>query len=285
VYKPHIIEASHQPEIELNSVGRCIYCGIKTSPPFTLTREHIIPNALHGDLILPNASCNDCAKIISDFEENVLSQNFGIIRAKKGLKSRNHPRSANIGLQNQITETFNWSKKHNKNIAPKMPIPLDDIPPVLALEYIEGRPGLVTGQNKLDQLRIFYGGADPSKVKREITVGIKVVGGQMTRLLCKIAHGYAVSQVGYSNFKPYLVPFITGKSLDGIAQFVGSAEAAATSALHRISIGEILCPERDQFQLAWKKRLVVHLQLFADSTPLLFELVVGHLETTGAEAR
>ncbi len=40
-------------------VGRCIFCG---SEKGTMDDEHIIPFFLGGRLVLPNASCKDCAK-------------------------------------------------------------------------------------------------------------------------------------------------------------------------------------------------------------------------------
>lgn len=49
-------------------VGKCIYCNQTED----LTDEHVVPFALGGRLVLPDASCKKCAKITSAFEAKVL---------------------------------------------------------------------------------------------------------------------------------------------------------------------------------------------------------------------
>jgi HNH endonuclease len=63
-------------------VGRCVCCG-DTTPP--LGREHIIPFAFAGKLILPEASCKRCERIINQqIETPVSSQEWGSFRARCG---------------------------------------------------------------------------------------------------------------------------------------------------------------------------------------------------------
>ena len=73
-------------------VGRCIYCGA-TEPPADIGRftdEHIIPLAMGGNLILPQASCKQCEKIINrEIETPVCSQEWGLLRAKRNFPTRN----------------------------------------------------------------------------------------------------------------------------------------------------------------------------------------------------
>lgn len=53
-------------------VGQCIYCG-RMPPEVALEEEHIIPLAINGGLILPDASCRRCADAINtDFEQDFL---------------------------------------------------------------------------------------------------------------------------------------------------------------------------------------------------------------------
>jgi HNH endonuclease len=47
------------------AVGRCIYCGSTD----LLSEEHIIPYSLSGHYVLPEASCDKCAKTINRFEQ------------------------------------------------------------------------------------------------------------------------------------------------------------------------------------------------------------------------
>jgi uncharacterized Fe-S cluster-containing radical SAM superfamily enzyme len=54
--------------VRFDPIGECIYCGTKEGP---LSREHIIPFALNGDRILPEASCTACGKITGKIEQYV----------------------------------------------------------------------------------------------------------------------------------------------------------------------------------------------------------------------
>jgi hypothetical protein len=66
-------------------VGRCIYCGatrysIDDARP--LADEHIIPFALNGDYVLPEASCRQCERTTGQFEQVALR---GILRGARVL--------------------------------------------------------------------------------------------------------------------------------------------------------------------------------------------------------
>jgi hypothetical protein len=65
-------------------VGRCIYCGSTDS----LSDEHIIPFALGGDLILPEASCSCCRKITGQFEQTCCRLIMGPTRIRMKIQTR-----------------------------------------------------------------------------------------------------------------------------------------------------------------------------------------------------
>src|SRR6266581_7022579 len=67
------------------SVGRCIYCGTTTRK---LGDEHIIPYALNGGMLLPKASCEDCAKVTHRYEHTVARRIFGHFRIRYKVQSR-----------------------------------------------------------------------------------------------------------------------------------------------------------------------------------------------------
>lgn len=67
------------------SIGKCIYCGEEKEK---LTKEHIIPYALGGTMILHDASCEECRKITSQYERNPLSENWSEVRAYLDYPSR-----------------------------------------------------------------------------------------------------------------------------------------------------------------------------------------------------
>jgi hypothetical protein len=43
-------------------IGRCIYCD---ASGVALSDEHVIPFALNGNLVIEDASCEDCRKLTS----------------------------------------------------------------------------------------------------------------------------------------------------------------------------------------------------------------------------
>ena len=65
---------------------RCIYC-LDAEPPFT--REHVIPRGMGGGMILLEASCSDCQKIINEIETYCMRGPFLSHRLATGLI--NHP--------------------------------------------------------------------------------------------------------------------------------------------------------------------------------------------------
>lgn len=64
--------------------NRCIYCGATEQ----LTDEHIIPFALGGNVILPQASCLKCATVTRDFEETCTRPMMGPLRIRMNLQTR-----------------------------------------------------------------------------------------------------------------------------------------------------------------------------------------------------
>lgn len=72
-------------------VGQCIYCGI-VDVPEGMKRfhdEHIVPLALNGALVLPEASCRQCERIINrEIENRLLTEEYGRFRMKHGLPTR-----------------------------------------------------------------------------------------------------------------------------------------------------------------------------------------------------
>ncbi len=67
-------------------VGRCIYCG---DTPAKLGEEHIIPFSLNGGMVLPEASCRKCEKIIQPYETTVARRIFGNFRMRYNVQTRN----------------------------------------------------------------------------------------------------------------------------------------------------------------------------------------------------
>jgi len=71
-------------------VGKCIYCGATKS----LQKEHILPFGLSGSAILPQSTCNQCAKITGQFEQKVLRGPMWAVRVYRELNSRTRHQDA-----------------------------------------------------------------------------------------------------------------------------------------------------------------------------------------------
>src|SRR5438876_10039435 len=65
-------------------VGHCIYC----SGTDNLTREHIVPFGLHGNAVLPAASCASCRQLTSAFEFQVLRGSMRTVRVICNVRAR-----------------------------------------------------------------------------------------------------------------------------------------------------------------------------------------------------
>ena len=83
-----------------------MYCGDQSG----LTREHIVPHGLNGNLVLPESSCVKCAEVTSKVELSVLRDTFGMLREKHGIKSRKRtkrpPFERSIEILGASSESF-----------------------------------------------------------------------------------------------------------------------------------------------------------------------------------
>ena len=80
------------------SIGYCIYCGANESD---LSKEHIVPLALGGNMALPKASCSKCAVITSQFERFCARKVLGPFRVRTGAPTRRpnlRPTNLPLGL-------------------------------------------------------------------------------------------------------------------------------------------------------------------------------------------
>jgi hypothetical protein len=92
------------------------------------------------------------------------------------------------------------------------------------------------------------------------------------RMLAKIAHGYAVGELGYGSFRPLLLDIILGRQPLYISHYVGGLrdqEIPQGSDLHEIEI--------DNTGLGKGRYVVVRIQLFADRKLPEYYVVAGEL--------
>ena len=211
--------------ITFKPVGKCIYCGSVER----LTREHIVPKALNGTMILPASSCHACGVITTKFEQSVAKEMYGVMRNKRDYKTYNKKkRSQNISVSYSTSEGI--IKSISLDLA-KFP----DINQVVILPP----PGILTKAPLTEmnpELQITWVGdanAIPNMISlienesgdKNITISLAHTfpWGDFCRLLAKIAHGCLVAYVGQEGYIPFLPDLILGHS-SYLAHYIGGID-------------------------------------------------------------
>jgi hypothetical protein len=262
---------------------QCIYCGALTRRPNSTqacTDEHIVPEAIGGQIIIDHASCDACADLINSYEGDLLSRLFWLPRNKIGLKGKKRARGNRSSLVNAVV--------NGQEVATVLPI--EDNPSFLTLPFFY-RPNIL---ELPDGLRLGSFGIwvhqfeDIEKLQRHgvgefATPPLDTL--RFAQLLAKIAHGYAISQMGFSwhpdeagptigGYQSVLLPLIRkrfsrkdifGSYLDYVGGFPGNY--APSSSLHDLGAGFLLHEGQDY--------LVVWLRLFASFGAPIYWIIVG----------
>lgn len=195
--------------------NRCIYCGTEAGP---LGREHIVPYALNGRLILPTASCRLCEKIINRQIESVcLSRMFRVARthlqlqSKSGLPAELPIISALGDVPVDTTASFDTTKAAVKEhpmvffmpgFAP--PTAMFAMPPTykLIMQRI-----IMYSEPQWQEKLAALGYSDPrTYIKNEIPFR------PFARFLAKIAHAFLCAELPKDQFEPLLPDIILGKA-------------------------------------------------------------------------
>lgn len=92
------------PDKTLATINRCIYCGAQGE---TLSKEHIIPRSLGGNLVLKKASCSKCSKITSKSETKIAEIAYKILRGASGYPTR-RPQNVPKELAFKVAGVGNW---------------------------------------------------------------------------------------------------------------------------------------------------------------------------------
>lgn len=249
-------------------VGRCIYCGSAKE----LSEEHIIPYALDGHLVLPKASCGQCAAITTKFEQTCSRDMFGPLRIRLDLQTRRkkqRPKSLKI-------ITFKDFKDKNKSETKTVP---SEQFPRACIGLNLPPPGIILGQPPTEQINLTMMMSSEDRETKTYLQGNQsaVVLGMMDfnaffRLLAKIAHAFAVARLGLDGFKHRIPPLLVGKPGDSPNTFphlVGGdlSELTPESCLHVLDEKQILI-QNVPFRL-------VTIRLFAFMGMPRYQVVVG----------
>lgn len=224
-------------------VGTCIYCGSRDD----LTDEHIIPFAAGGRWILPAASCKKCAAITGAFEGEVSRTIIGPLRMLYNMPTRRKKdRPKHLPLKVKYPSSTDWEVANvDRSICPFLVgLPLYPMPDAVTGVVSEGDQGPGTAniwirgaafwRNKDEHLQWLCNELGAVEVMPEARVHTE----PFCLMLAKIAHSFAVAELGLDTFSPFLTEMIRTRDLSNRAHVIGGGRGneTASSELHNLEL-------------------------------------------------
>ena len=257
-------------------VGNCIYCGKNRLPnhgrrkPSRFHDEHIVPLALGGKMVLPEASCVKCERLINKQIENcVLRKELGAFRDALGSPTRNKKAQAARRAKNQHA---------------------------IVGFYRFGQAGVLTGQHTLHSSAVWpglenrpapVGRADLNPRKEDSSFAVRAEWiprpDHFARLIAKIGYAFAVAELGLGSFTPFVQGLILGRDKDH-ERFVGSLERddPMSRALSNRTI--MLTCGHDETLTRTFLIPVMDIAIIPEATPIYY-VVAGELDLDNAQHR
>jgi hypothetical protein len=273
----HSIYATATPHHQFPFAGCCIHCGSDGGPD-DLTKEHMIPEALGGQLFVPKACCSECRDETGAFEGRVISALYGAARAKMGIRrkrTKKWPRTFKGTIEKDgKLETNEYPIDQH----PTFLVGLHLYPAGIFLDHRADAP-----MRARSVTHIFLGDEKDTARWQEEKVKVFMPGGGLqfddfARFLAKIAHTYASGRLGIGSFIPYLTKGIRNGQPNNLSYYVGCKMSPVryqpANRLHEFALGFVEFPNRKQ------KQIIVYLKLFASFEMPEYEIIVG--EATGA---
>jgi hypothetical protein len=254
------------------SIGQCIYCGVTVG----LSREHVLPYGLGGDLVLKDASCPACSKETSKLELRLLRGHWWPYRQFLGLPSRR---------TGEMVPDLNVTVKRADGTELRARLPMLQQSVAIIFEF--DPPSVLSGSMREDEPnapRMFMKNLAtfPSVVQIEdadyklasddkLEIPINFHAADICRFLAKVAHGYLISRRGINGCSNFLLPpLILGKTA-GAQSFVGGSNSPF---IGQKLPGGGLHAMMERMNNGYR---TVCIQLFRDSgePPPIYEVVVG----------
>lgn len=274
----HSIPLIRAPEVSLRTAGQCIYC----SASGQLTREHIIPGGLHGNLVIDDASCEDCQRTINKFETEVLRLNFGLVRDALGVRSKS-PRSR------KSPRRQTYPVRLPNGSAGEIPISAQ-MPQVISVAHYGVRPPAITGETidfthgcpqvAWEKMQNGFQSPQDSFGAAVAVPSVPIL--TFMRFIAKIAHGYTIANLSQNNFTPYLLNIILDQETLIGGQFIGIAPRRMRPPINALHHIELKIFDSEVYRLpglpsAMRRIAVVYLDLFFGFDLPTYEVVVGEL--------
>lgn len=264
------------PPKRYDSVGRCIYCFCGTKK---LTNEHIIAHGLAGDsLVLPKSSCIECAEKTRDWETACLRHLWWPFRTRIGAPTsgKQDPKSftirqMHVAALHEDRSIASYERRGEISVDP-MEFPL------MFITYKFPPPGVLVGRPSHEVVNYEVAACVNREEFKKFSPGDKdgmyiapLNPNAYARMLAKIAHAYAVAELGESAFKPVLRRFIRGKQKGPSSYWVGGELNLPAAEPHLHDIRWRVTPSNVGVLV------IVELRLFAFFGGPRYHVVVGTL--------
>jgi len=284
------------PQHCFEPVGCCIYCGSEGDPD--LRREHIIPSAIDGRLILPAATCHECEVKTGAVDGRVIHRVFGHARFGLGMR-RGHRRKWDPNFKIHVNKSDR--KPRRRGMVVEQQPDLEGFEPVEIsasdhpggfLGYNLPPAGIFRGVQTLDDMNFHshsfnvYGPLDfKERLKKLGPGGSVIIGGASDRVmthddfgrfLAKIAHSYAAATIGIKSFAPFLANACRDERPMHLSHYVGGLarwDPCDTDHLHLLQNWSFKT-------LAGNKVFVIRIRLFACYYYPAYDVAVGEATAT-----
>ncbi|MGZ7077078.1 MAG: hypothetical protein ACXVJL_13855, partial [Candidatus Angelobacter sp.] len=222
-----------------------------------------------GTAILPDSTCEECAKITGQVEQKVLRGQMQAVRVYRALKSRTKYKRAPKQYPLTIVKD---------GVEQQVELAIEDYPILLHFPLFTPPSYLVPGSKGIGLIGVstVSFGPDPKAVAKRLGADHIANPSQQepaafARMIAKIGFAWAAAEgkLGLLENPPLVVPAILGHT-DDIGRWVGTITEPIQKHpghLHRILISE----DRD------RKVLMAGVQLLSDSGTPMYGVVLGQL--------
>jgi hypothetical protein len=263
------------PRKRYAAAGRCAYCKRRHSK---LTDEHIIPFSLAGNsLVFAESSCLRCQKKTHLFETIYLQEVWRPFRSRIGAPTRGKDKNDGFSLKRMKVTSFDTAANsitYEKVSADKVAA---EEYPFYYFAYKFLPPAVLSARGAEDDLCESFLLINDEEFRKHCPTdkdGFRIAPGRpeaFCAMLAKIAHSYAIAELGFEAFNPRVAWFIRGADAR-ILYWLGSDQIIPppSEALHEIGLRKETFNGIDY--------AVVSLRLFCPFGTPRYDIVVGELE-------